>query len=111
MSLGTVNSLDLPFDQPYWLSVTIGTRDEVTQRMPLTSTPYSLSARSVPDSVITSDKIASGQVVRSINSMTDDVTFQAGENVTITQDGHALVISAIELMLLTTSLPGCFDRC
>ena len=29
MALGTVNSLDLPFEQPYWLSVTIGTRVKV----------------------------------------------------------------------------------
>jgi len=93
-ALGSVNSLDIPFDQPYWLSVTIGDGEEVSRRMQLTSSAYSLQAQTVADKAITSQKIADGQVVRSINSVTDNVKLTAGENVTITQEGDELVISA-----------------
>ena len=92
--LGRLNSLDIPFDQPYWLSVTIGDGEEVSRRMQLTSSAYSLQAQTVADKAITSQKIADGQVVRSINSVTDNVKLIAGENVTITQEGDELVISA-----------------
>ena len=93
-ALGRLNSLDIPFDQPYWLAVTIGDGEEVSRRMQLTSSAYSLHARSVADNAITKSKIAEGQVVKSINSITDDVTFAAGENVRITQEGNLLIISA-----------------
>ena len=61
--------------------------------MQLTASAYSLHARLVSDSAITSNKIASGQVVRSINSITDDIKLVPGKNVTITQEGKSLVIS------------------
>lgn len=93
-ALGSANPLDIPFDKPYWLAITVGEGSEVTQRMELTSSAYSLLARSVADNAITSRKIAEGQVVKSINSMTDDVALAAGENVTITQEGNLLIISA-----------------
>ena len=92
--LGAERPLKIPFDQSYWLGISVDEGAELTPRLVLTSSPYSLYARSVADSAITSSKIASGQVVRSINAMTDAVTLEAGENVTITQNGHALVISA-----------------
>lgn len=91
VALGSVSPLDIPFDKPFWLATTVGESSDTGQRMELTATPYSLFARTVADSAITGSKIADKEVVRSINSMTDDVTFQAGENVTITQDGHVLV--------------------
>ena len=94
VALGSANALDVPFDKPYWLAITIGESSEVSQRMQLTSSAYSLHARSVADNAITRSKIAEGQVVKSINSITDDVTFAAGENVTITQEGNLLIISA-----------------
>jgi len=93
-ALGSLNSLDIPFDQPYWLAVTIGDGEEVSRRMQLTSSAYSLQAQTVADKAITSKKIADGHVVRSINSVTDNVKLTAGENVTITQKGDELVISA-----------------
>ncbi|HEV8131860.1 MAG TPA: hypothetical protein VGQ81_11460 [Acidobacteriota bacterium] len=43
---------------------------------------------------VTSAKIASGQVVKSINSLKDDVTLTAGSNVTITPGGNTLTIAA-----------------
>jgi len=46
------------------------------------------------DGSVTSTKIASGQVVKTLNSLTDNVTLAAGSNVTITPSGNTLTISA-----------------
>ncbi|MBV8899851.1 MAG: hypothetical protein JOY92_07040, partial [Verrucomicrobia bacterium] len=43
---------------------------------------------------VTATKIASGQVVKSLNSLTDNVTLTAGTNVTITPSGNTLTIAA-----------------
>jgi|GEM_PF-3588100 len=58
--LGSITPLELPFDQPYWLGVTIGTGDELTPRMPLSSSAYSLNARTVADGSVTAAKLAPG---------------------------------------------------
>jgi hypothetical protein len=44
---------------------------------------------------VTSNSIASGEVVRSINGLTDLVTLAAGSNVTITPSGNTLQIAAV----------------
>lgn len=48
----------------------------------------------IADNAITSPKIASGQVVKSINTLRDNVTLAAGTNVTITPSGNTLTIAA-----------------
>ncbi len=48
----------------------------------------------IQDGSITAIKIANGEVVKSINTMHDDVTLSAGSNVTITPMGNTLTISA-----------------
>ncbi len=93
-SLGKIKPLEVPFDKPYWLGITVGDGTEATQRMELTASAYSLHAQSIADSAVTGKNIAKNQVVRGINSLTDDVNLVAGENVTITQEGKSLVISA-----------------
>jgi hypothetical protein len=45
--LGEIDPIDLPFDEPYWLGVTIGTGDELAPRTPLTGSPYALNSRAV----------------------------------------------------------------
>ncbi|NIA28741.1 MAG: hypothetical protein GWP06_02365 [Actinobacteria bacterium] len=45
--LGSTNPLNLPFDKPYWLGITVGQGSDLTPRIELTSSAYSLSARSV----------------------------------------------------------------
>jgi hypothetical protein len=45
--LGSVMPLTLPFDEPYFLGVTVGAGDELTPRIPLTAAAYSLNAREV----------------------------------------------------------------
>jgi hypothetical protein len=44
--LGCVTPLSLPFDKQYWLGITIGTDAELTPRIALTASPYSLNAKS-----------------------------------------------------------------
>ncbi|TPW13343.1 MAG: hypothetical protein FD129_1293 [bacterium] len=52
IELGSVAGLTLPFDQPYWLGVSIGIDPELVPRTPLTSAPYALNVRSVDAQVI-----------------------------------------------------------
>lgn len=102
--LGSVNPLTLPFNQQYWLGIAVDGAPELTPRIQLTSSAYSLNTQSVADgavtnskiadNAITSNKIASGQVVKGINSLKDDVTLAAGTNITITPSGNTLTISA-----------------
>jgi len=45
--LGSVTPLDLPFNQPYFLGIQVGSDPELLPRIPITSTAYSLSASQV----------------------------------------------------------------
>jgi len=102
--LGTVNPLELPFDTQYWLGVTVEGGAELSPRIQLTSSPYSFNAASISDGTVTTNKIVdgavtqikipTGQVVKSINSLKDDVTLAAGSNVSITSTGNTLTISS-----------------
>lgn len=91
-----VSPLDIPFDKPFWLATAVGEGSDTGQRMELTATPYSLFARTVADGAITGRKIANNEVVRSINSIKDNIKLTAGENVKITQNGSELIISMLE---------------
>jgi hypothetical protein len=94
IQLGSQNPIDLPFDKAYHLSIQIGTDDPLLPRVPLLASPYSLTAKSVQDSSLTSADFAKGQIVRSINNLTDDVTITGGDNVNVNVNGGKLVISA-----------------
>jgi hypothetical protein len=83
--LGTINPLDLPFDQPYYLGLAVGEAPELTPRMALSSSAYSFRARSVDD----------GQVVTSLNGLRDNITLVAGDNIGLTQSDSTIVISAL----------------
>jgi len=48
----------------------------------------------IADAAVTSPKIASGQVVKSVNALTDNVTLAAGSNITITPSGNTLTIAS-----------------
>jgi hypothetical protein len=100
--LGNVTPFNLPFDIPYWLGVTVEGSPEFSPRRELTASPYSLNAKSIEagavtedalaDNAVSSGKIAGGTVVRSLNTLTDDVTLAPGVNVTITVSGDTLTI-------------------
>ncbi|MFQ5650690.1 MAG: hypothetical protein ACE5IY_12175 [bacterium] len=65
--LGSVNPLNLLFDRPYWLGISIGSGQvqELTPRIQLTASPYSLNAQAIVDNAVTSSKIADGAVTLS----------------------------------------------
>lgn len=48
----------------------------------------------IADGSITAEKIAADQIVKSVNTIHDDVTLLAGSNVSITPSGNTLTISA-----------------
>jgi hypothetical protein len=54
----------------------------------------SVTSMGIQNSTITASKIASGQVVKSINGLFDSVTLSAGTNVTVTPSGNGLQLSA-----------------
>lgn len=60
--LGEVKTLNLPFDKPYWLGVTIGSGAELLPRMELTASAYSLHAKTIADSAISTSKIQDGAI-------------------------------------------------
>ena len=64
--IGALSPIPLPFDQPYWLAVTINADAEMTPRQPLASTPYAFHALSL-DSAAT---VAGSQVSGAITSAT-----------------------------------------
>lgn len=62
---GMITPLDsLKFDQPYWISVEVNGQGELQPRVPLTSSPYSLTAQkaltvqTLSDRVVTSNHLA-----------------------------------------------------
>ena len=65
-----------------------------TSMLPLGLADSGVASRHLADDSVTGDKIAQGQVVRGINSITDDVTLAAGENIAITPSGGTLTIAA-----------------
>lgn len=61
--LGSAGSpLNLPFDEQYWLGITVGLGTELTPRLKLTSAAYSLNAQSVSDGAVTTAKLADNSV-------------------------------------------------
>jgi hypothetical protein len=102
-----------------WLQIAVRTNGSagafsvLAPLQPLTPVPYSLYApnaaiaataisvttnsvtgSSIQDLTITSGKIGSGQVVKSINGLFDNVALSAGANVTVTPSGNSLQIAA-----------------
>jgi len=60
--LGSATSLNLPFDTQYWLGISVEGGAELSPRVQLTASPYSFTAQSVADGVVTSAQIADGAV-------------------------------------------------
>jgi hypothetical protein len=86
--------LALPFDKQYYLGIVVNGGAELSPRVTLASSPYSLVARTVADCGVSSASIATGQVVKGLNGLHDDVTLAAGTNVSISQNAQTLTINA-----------------
>jgi hypothetical protein len=105
-----------------WLQInvasnTVSPKVSLSPRQQLTPTPYSIFAATsatvtngaitsaqlangavgtaqIQGNAINSGQIASGQVVKTVNGLTDNVTLSAGGNITITPSGNTLQFSA-----------------
>ncbi|MEN8251680.1 MAG: hypothetical protein ABFS32_22365, partial [Bacteroidota bacterium] len=62
--LGKVTILDLPFDEPYWIEMSIDGGEALSPRVELTSSVYSLMSKSVEDSTISTAKLQDGAVTQ-----------------------------------------------
>jgi hypothetical protein len=65
-----------------------------TGAMPLGIAPGGVTTGDLATGAVTAPKIASGQVVKSLNSLFDNVSLAGGSNITITPSGNTLFISA-----------------
>jgi len=90
-----------------YLAVRVGVDPEISPRFRLTSVAFAIRATEadgvadgavgnldLADNAVTAQKIAANNVVKSINSLRDNVTLSAGSNVTITPSGNILTIAA-----------------
>lgn len=124
VQLGVTSLINLPFDTQYWLGIQISPGSELTPRIKLSSVPYSFMTMNIRDGIVSTTKIlnyavtldklsnnsvnsgkivdgsitatdiSNSQVVKSINTLKDDVTLLAGNNITITPSGNNLTITS-----------------
>jgi hypothetical protein len=70
---------------------------------PLAVADQAIDTAQLKDGGVTGAKIAPAQLVKSINTLKDDVTLAAGDNVTITPGGNTLTIAATSQGINTVS--------
>lgn len=93
-ALGEIEALNVPFDRQYWLGITVNEATELTPRIKLTASAYSMAAQSVADGAVTGSTIADGAVVRSINNLTDAVTITGSGDISVSESGNTLTITS-----------------
>lgn len=81
--------------QNRWLEIAVRTNGggaftTLASRQLITATPYAITAISAG----TAANVGPGSVVKSLNSLRDDLTLQAGNNISITPSGNTLTIAA-----------------
>jgi hypothetical protein len=101
--LGTIESLSGGFKFPDGtLQTTAGLgsvfRDATligngTAASPLGIAPFGVGNLQLGNAAVTSQKIANGSVVRSLNGLFDDIRLEAGSNISITPSGNTLSFS------------------
>jgi hypothetical protein len=78
-----------------WLQISFrptgnGNFTTLDQRLELTSSPYAIRSQSAG----VADTLSAGAVVKSLNSLHDDITLAAGANISIAPNGNTLTLSA-----------------
>jgi hypothetical protein len=80
--LGSLSSMTLPFDIPYWLEIEVaGGGGPLTPRVRLTPAPYALMAKTVLNGAISSAKVADNSLVAADQVDEPGVAFLEGETV------------------------------
>lgn len=83
-----------------WLDITVtngGAAQTLSPRVQVLPVPYALyagTAGNVTNGAITTAQIAGGQVVRTLNGLTDNVILAAGANTSLSTNGNTLQLSA-----------------
>ena len=83
----TLFGVDVKFDKPYWLGIKVGDEAELLPRIALTSAGYSFSS----DVAL---NIIDGKVVKSLNTLKDDITLEGSGGTTINSNGNTITISS-----------------
>jgi hypothetical protein len=108
-----------------WLEIAVRPNGAATDfttlapRQPLSPSPYALYAAAagsaqgvaagsvtgagIADGTITGDKLSPGQLVKTLNGLTDDVTLTAGSNATVVTAGSTVTISAVPATVVTNT--------
>ena len=99
--LGSVTPLNLPFDKQYWMGIAIGSGSELTPRIALTASPYSLNSHS------TLAETQPGQGL-TIRNSSGEATHQFDANGDVTHNGvgkflGGIVVGDTIIVLLDTS--------
>jgi len=78
-----------------------------TSAMPLGIAPGGVTTADLATAAVTSDKIAPGQVVKSLNDLFDNITLSAGANITLTPAvGNILTIAAPKALTAVSHDPS-----
>ena len=64
VQLGKLVPFELAFDKPYWLGISVNGDAELEPRVQLSSVAYSINAKTVEDSSITTSKIVDGAITQ-----------------------------------------------
>lgn len=75
------------FDKPYWLGIKVGTEPELTPRVAMNSSGYSLTS----DLAL---NVVDGAVVKSLNNLKDNVILEGAGGTTISTNGNTITISS-----------------
>jgi hypothetical protein len=100
--LGSVTPLNLPFDKPYWLGITVAEGTELTPRVALTASPYSLNSHST----IAEPAIGQGLTIRNAQGKATHVLSADGSS---SHTGKTVLEGGAEIPL-TDSTTANFPR-
>jgi hypothetical protein len=115
VTLGSVTPLDLPFDQPYWLEVSVDGGAALAPRIALAASPYALSVKTpLPPGTLYSNSLINGPGIAQNSASSGTIggagnaTYANALSVTITTPGpgYILVSAHTTLVVLCNTYVG-----
>lgn len=92
VELGSVEALNLPFDNRYYIGISIDGASEMLPRTALSAVPYAMVSEKAD---VAAGLVAGATgVVTSVNSIQGDVTLEGAGSTTITRTGNKVTISS-----------------